>query len=313
MCDFERRIGGSAPPSHSCLAPLMEVMLHDARTGLTKVVVIGPGRAVLFYGRHSMGEGLMVDEARGTTFLPTGTGMWVGKLAYLAGDPMMVQEGRQAIAQAITDYLVKVRGPGHPHVNLLAQQPFRFDPQRGSPIKDASGDGGYDYQPSPHWPLRGWEHNRCQRDQRPPSPQFPSPSPDHGFESDRSSLSMTSSMSSRSDRSDGSQHSRWGRRHQEDGACMKINLLVFKDEDAKDVVTYHSWRWDLMVSMCRVQGPHSPILCNYILARLSWRASMELWYGYNFGGCVDNLGQTLQQCESTRCTEPGAIPTTDGG
>ena len=41
----------------------MEDMLHDARTGLTEVVVIGPGRAVLFYGRCSMGEGLTVDEA----------------------------------------------------------------------------------------------------------------------------------------------------------------------------------------------------------------------------------------------------------
>ena len=30
-------------------------------------------------------------------------------------------------------------------------------------------------------------------------------------------------------------------------AHMKINLPVFKDEDAKDVVTYHSWRWDLTV------------------------------------------------------------------
>ena len=28
---------------------------------------------------------------------------------------------------------------------------------------------------------------------------------------------------------------------------MKINLPVFKDEDAKDVFTYQSWRWDLMV------------------------------------------------------------------
>ena len=26
---------------------------------------------------------------------------------------------------------------------------------------------------------------------------------------------------------------------------MKINLPVFKDEDAKDMVTYQSWRWDL--------------------------------------------------------------------
>ena len=28
---------------------------------------------------------------------------------------------------------------------------------------------------------------------------------------------------------------------------MKINFPIFKDEDAKDVVTYQSWRWDLMV------------------------------------------------------------------
>ena len=38
----------------------------------------------------------------------------------------------------------------------------------------------------------------------------------------------------------------------------------------------------------------------------------ELWYRYNLEQCVDNLGQTLQQCESIRCTEPGAIPTMDG-
>ena len=28
---------------------------------------------------------------------------------------------------------------------------------------------------------------------------------------------------------------------------MKINLPVFNDEDAKDAVTYQSWRLDLMV------------------------------------------------------------------
>ena len=28
---------------------------------------------------------------------------------------------------------------------------------------------------------------------------------------------------------------------------MKINLPVFKDEDAKDAVTYQSWCWDLTV------------------------------------------------------------------
>ena len=68
---------------------------------------------------------------------------------------MTIQEGRWAIAQAITDCQVKGRGPGHPHVNPLAQQPFQFDPLRGSPLKDAPGDGGSDHQPSPCWPLRG--------------------------------------------------------------------------------------------------------------------------------------------------------------
>ena len=97
-------LGEVPPPSHSWMAPLMEDMLHDARTGLTKAVVTGPGRAVLFYGRHSMGEGLTMDEARDATFLLTGAGMWVGKLAHLTTDPMTIQEGRRVIAQAISDH-----------------------------------------------------------------------------------------------------------------------------------------------------------------------------------------------------------------
>ena len=108
--------------------------------------------------------------------------------------------------------------------------------------------------PSCHWPSRGLEHKRHWRDKRPQWPRFPSPSPDHGFKSDRSSLLTTSSMLSRSDQSDRSRCSRWGRWHWEDGACMKINLPIFKDKDAKDAVTYQSWRWDLTMywhAVCR--------------------------------------------------------------
>ena len=89
--------------SHSWMAPLVEDMLHNARTGLTKAVVTGPVRAVLFYRRCSMGEGLMVDEARDAAFLLTGAGTWVGKLTYLTTDTMTIQEGKRAIAQAIMD------------------------------------------------------------------------------------------------------------------------------------------------------------------------------------------------------------------
>ena len=37
------------PPSHTWTAPLVEDMLCYARTGLTEAMVMGPGRAVLFY------------------------------------------------------------------------------------------------------------------------------------------------------------------------------------------------------------------------------------------------------------------------
>ena len=74
-------LGAVPSPSHSWMAPLVEDMLHNARTGLTKAVVMGPGRAVLFYGRHSMGEGLTMDEARGAEFLLTGAGTWVWKIS----------------------------------------------------------------------------------------------------------------------------------------------------------------------------------------------------------------------------------------
>ena len=134
-------LGAISPPSHSWTAQLVEDMLHKARTGLTEAVVTGPGRAVLFYRRHSMGEGLMADEARDAAFLLTGAGTWVGKSAYLTADPMTIQEGKRAIAQVVLDNRVKARGPGHSHVNLPAQQPFQFNALRTSPLKDMSGDG----------------------------------------------------------------------------------------------------------------------------------------------------------------------------
>ena len=200
-------LGAVPPPSHSWMAPLVEDMLCDVRISLTEVVVTGPGRAVLFYGRCSLGECLTTVKARDATFLLTRVGMWVRKPGYLPANPMTIQEGQWAIAQVITDCHIKVRGSGHLCENLSTQQPFRFDHLRDSPIKDTSGDGGSDCQPLQCWPPSGQDHDRCQRDQRLPLPWFPSPSLDCGFESDRSSLSMASSMSSMSDRPEGSQHS----------------------------------------------------------------------------------------------------------
>ena len=56
--------------------------------------------------------------------------------------------------------------------------------------------------------------------------------------------------------------------------CMKINLPIFKDEDAKDAVTYQSWKWDLTVY--RHAGCRDCTLLPYAIRSLQgypWRIS----------------------------------------
>ena len=137
-------LGDIPPPSHAWMAPVIEDMLQEARAGLTEAVVISPGRAILFYERHSMGDGLKADEARDAAFLLTGAWMWVGKSSYLTANPMTIQEGRRAIAQAVSDKRVKARGSGCPQVNPQAQQPFKFNTHRTSPPRDMSIPNGSD-------------------------------------------------------------------------------------------------------------------------------------------------------------------------
>ena len=63
-------------------------------------------------------------------------------------------------------------------------------------------------------------------------------------------MSTALSMSSLSDQLEGSQHPQRGRQCGKARVHMKINLPIFKNEDAKDAVTYQSWRWDLMAYHC---------------------------------------------------------------
>ena len=199
-------LGDAPPPSHSWTTLVIEDMLQETRARLTKVVVVGPGKAILFYGRCSLGEGLNGDEARDATFLLTGAGAWVGKSAYPTTDPMTLQEGKRAIVCAISDHGVKARGLGHPRVNPPVQPPFRFTTSRASPPGDQSTHEVLNDRQTPRWPPRGHGHNRRRRDQRPQSPRYKSPLLDQGFESNRSLISMASSRSSWSDHSDGSGH-----------------------------------------------------------------------------------------------------------
>ena len=56
---------------------------------------------------------------------------------------------------------------------------------------------------------------------------------------------------------------------------MKINLPIFKDEDAKDVVTYQSWRWDLTVY--RHAGCRDRTLLPYAIRSLQGYPGKLVW------------------------------------
>ena len=56
---------------------------------------------------------------------------------------------------------------------------------------------------------------------------------------------------------------------------MKINLPIFKDEDAKDAVTYQSWRWDLTVYQCTWCRDHT--LLPYAIRSLQGYPGELVW------------------------------------
>ena len=66
-----KETGTALPPPHTWTAPLVEDMLCHGRTGLTEAVVMGPGKAVLLYGRQSLEEGLSLGKVRDAAYTVT--------------------------------------------------------------------------------------------------------------------------------------------------------------------------------------------------------------------------------------------------
>ena len=55
------------------------------------------------------------------------------------------------------------------------------------------------------------------------------------------------------------------------GLRVKVNLLIFKDKKTKDVVTYHSWQWDVVIFCCSSRDDHT--------SSSHCRGSQETWPG----------------------------------
>ena len=122
-------------------------------------------------------------------------------------------------------------------------------------------------------------------------------------------MSTVSSMSSLSDRSEGSRCPWQGRQCGENAAHMKINIPVFKDKDTKDTMTYHSWRWDLMVyhhAKCRncMLLPYTIWSLKGYPRELVWSSGMDITLAdmltildghYNNMKVLDALNQELFQ------------------
>ena len=266
------------PPPHAWQAPIVQDMVQDGKVGLREAVLTGPGRVILFYRQWSFGEGLHLGKAQDTAFTLSGAISWIGKQAQLSTKPVSLGDGWRLITQTITEGHIKPRGPGHPHSILPASTPFNFHNADLSPwpvnlppaaewweVPRLGPQPGHQEQGQVLW--QGWDWGQRQWELWEAPSWLPTLSSDHGHESDRSLVSTSSSVASMSERSGGSRHPCHGQwPHRAPGGHMKINLLVFKDEDTKDAITYQSWHWDLTV--CCHAGCQDHTLLPYIIHSL---------------------------------------------
>ena len=316
----------TAPPlSHAWQVPFGQDMVWDSKADLTEAIMTGPGWAILFYGWWSLGEGLSLGEAWDATFTLSGTVSLVGKWAQLSAKPASLSDGWWLIAKAITEWHIKPRGPSHPCSILPASTPFNFHNQDLSPwpanmpiaaeLWEVPRLGLHPAHQEWGWvPWQGWDLNQRQQELWVTPTHLPSLSSDHGFESDRSSASTSSSVASMSERSGGSRcphHGQWPCR--ETRGHMKINLLVFKDKDTKDAVTYQSWHWDLTI-YCHA-GCQDHTLLPYVIHSLQGFLG-ELVRSSGMNITLDDILTILDEhynnVKSFGCLESGALSAIDG-
>ena len=92
--------GNQSPPSHTWSGSLIAEMFQDGcKDWITEPVVLAPGAAILFFGRHLCKEGLPYTSAKDAGFSLTDPVNWAGRTAQVEVTANMVKWGCQAIPE----------------------------------------------------------------------------------------------------------------------------------------------------------------------------------------------------------------------
>ena len=105
-----------------------------------------------------------------------------------------------------------------------------------------------------------------------------------------------------------------GRQCGETRAHIKIHLPVFKDEDAKDAVTYQSWRWDLMVY--HHAGCRDCTLLPYAIQSLQGylrESAQSMGMDITLYNLLTILDEHYNKSEGARHLIPTTVSVADGG
>ena len=107
---------GDHPPSHAWSGSLIVDTLQEAcpRDRIIQAIVLSLGRAILFFGRCSRNEGLLYWKVKDIELGLRGSLNWAGKPAQIEETINTMQEGHQAIAEAVVEKKTKARGAGCP-------------------------------------------------------------------------------------------------------------------------------------------------------------------------------------------------------
>ena len=77
-------------------------------------IVLSPGEAILFFGRHSKNEGLSYCRARNVEFGLGGPFNWAGRSAQIEALRKIVQEGHHTMLKAVVEKKRKATRLGQP-------------------------------------------------------------------------------------------------------------------------------------------------------------------------------------------------------